>query len=337
MNVLTDPLPDAGLLCVEASAGTGKTHLLSTLAVRWVVERDDVHIADLLVVTYTVAAAAELRARIRDAARRGPRPAVRCGGQERRRATSRRSRALPTPRARSQRAERALAEFDTASISTIHGFAAAWLGDERGGVGPSEERRRQAVADVLSSAAFDPSTALFEAKSLSDADFDRVVRLALDNPDLGLTPRDGATADPGAIGAPRRRSTGRRAVRGAGSTRRGAHLRRPPDGPRRRHRRGRRAGPARAAARASASGLIDEFQDTDPAAVGDLRAALPRRRRTAPSSSSATRSRRSTASAAPTSRPTSRRSPPQPTRGTTGSASTSSTATSVPTASCSRR
>ena len=33
-HVLTDPLPGDGLLCVEASAGTGKTHLLSTLAAR---------------------------------------------------------------------------------------------------------------------------------------------------------------------------------------------------------------------------------------------------------------------------------------------------------------
>ncbi|HEV3212743.1 MAG TPA: UvrD-helicase domain-containing protein, partial [Acidimicrobiales bacterium] len=198
MSVLDRPLPETGLLCVEASAGTGKTHLLSTLAVRWVLEHDDVRIANLLVVTYTVAAAAELRARIRARLaevrdRLAPNAAATADPYLEHLATS-----PAAPRAR-ERAERALAEFDTASISTIHAFAAAWLGEERGGVGPSEERRRQAVADVLAAAAFDPSTALFDVRDLSDDAFDRVVKLALDNPDLRLTPLEGADAPPGAI------------------------------------------------------------------------------------------------------------------------------------------
>jgi superfamily I DNA/RNA helicase len=202
VNVLTDPLPDEGLLCVEASAGTGKTHLLSTLAVRWVVEREDVRIADLLVVTYTVAAAAELRARIRERlaeVRDRLSGGVVLGGDAYLEALARSGDA---PGAL-ERAQRALAEFDTASISTIHGFAAAWLGDERGGVGPSEERRRQAVADVLAASAFDPSSALFDVASLNDEAFDRVVRLVLDNPDLALTPREVAEADAGALSCSR--------------------------------------------------------------------------------------------------------------------------------------
>ena len=198
MNVLDDPLPTEGLLCVEASAGTGKTHLLSTLAVRWVVEREDVRIADLLVVTYTVAAAAELRARIRARLAEvrdrlsDAHAASTDAYLEALAASSDGPRAL-------ERAERALAEFDTASISTIHAFAAAWLGDERGGVGPSEERRRQAVADVLATSSFDPASALFDGRGLSDEGFDRVVKLALDNPDLRLTPLESADAAPGAV------------------------------------------------------------------------------------------------------------------------------------------
>ena len=127
MSALDGPLPHEGLLCVEASAGTGKTHLLSTLAVRWVVEREDVRIADLLIVTYTVAAAAELRDRVRTRLAQ-----VRdrlAGGAatadtylEALQASADRDGAL-------RRARRALAEFDTASISTIHAFAAAWIGD----------------------------------------------------------------------------------------------------------------------------------------------------------------------------------------------------------------
>jgi exodeoxyribonuclease V beta subunit len=266
VNVLTDPLPDEGLLCVEASAGTGKTHLLSTLAVRWVVEREDVRIADLLVVTYTVAAAAELRARIRERlaeVRDRLSGGVVLGDDAYLEALARSGDAAGAL----ERAQRALAEFDTASISTIHGFAAAWLGDERGGVGPSEERRRQAVADVLAASAFDPSSALFDEASLNDEAFDRVVRLALDNPDLALTPREVAKADAGALA---HRDAARRAV-GLFEAR------------------GRRDGVRtyadlltdlaaaiddddapvlRALRRRFRVGLIDEFQDTDPTQWG---------------------------------------------------------------------
>ena len=261
MSALDGPLPHEGLLCVEASAGTGKTHLLSTLAVRWVVEREDVRIADLLIVTYTVAAAAELRDRVRTRLAQ-----VRdrlAGGAatadtylEALQASADRDGAL-------RRARRALAEFDTASISTIHAFAAAWIGDERGGVGPSEQRRRQAVADVLGAAAFEPGSALFEGRDLRAERFDRVVGLALDHPDLVLAPRDGVDAEPAAFA---HRDAVRRAVELF-------------------HARGRRDGvrtyadlltdlaaaidaddaPVLRALRARYRvGLVDEFQDTDP-------------------------------------------------------------------------
>ncbi len=193
-----DPvLHDEGLLCVEASAGTGKTHLLSTLAVRWLVERDDVRIAELLVVTYTVVAAAELRGRIRerlaDVRDRLRREAA--GDDPFCEALAHRADARDVL----ARAERALAEFDTASISTIHGFAAAALGTTVGAVGPGEDRRRQAVADVLAVAAFDPATPMFDAPAVSDATFDSLVRLRLDNPDLDLAPHPGADAPPAAM------------------------------------------------------------------------------------------------------------------------------------------
>ena len=55
--------PLDGALLVEASAGTGKTHTLTTLAARLVVEARR-GIEDLLIVTFTVAATGELRTRI---------------------------------------------------------------------------------------------------------------------------------------------------------------------------------------------------------------------------------------------------------------------------------
>jgi len=57
------PLP-SGRLVIEASAGTGKTFALSTLATRFVAE-GGVAADELLVVTFTRAATSELRSRIR--------------------------------------------------------------------------------------------------------------------------------------------------------------------------------------------------------------------------------------------------------------------------------
>ena len=64
-NARPTPLaaPLDGRLLVEASAGTGKTYTLTTLAARLVVEAGH-RIENLLIVTFTVAATGELRTRI---------------------------------------------------------------------------------------------------------------------------------------------------------------------------------------------------------------------------------------------------------------------------------
>jgi exodeoxyribonuclease V beta subunit len=197
MNPVTDALPSHGLLCVEASAGTGKTHLLSTLAVRWLLERDDIRIADLLVVSYTVASAAELRGRIRarlaavrDRLVDGASP----GDDEYLESLA----SGPDAHVARTRAELALVEFDTATICTIHAFAAAALGESYGEVGTGEERRRQAVTDVLAVASFDDTSALFDAADVSLDAIDRLAQLGLENPDIRLAPLEGAAAEPGA-------------------------------------------------------------------------------------------------------------------------------------------
>ncbi|MBI3782194.1 MAG: exodeoxyribonuclease V subunit beta [Deltaproteobacteria bacterium] len=61
-----DPLavPLNGTVLIEASAGTGKTHTITTLFVRLLLERE-LNVEQILVVTYTNAATAELRTRIR--------------------------------------------------------------------------------------------------------------------------------------------------------------------------------------------------------------------------------------------------------------------------------
>lgn len=57
-------LPLDGRHLIEASAGTGKTHTIATLYVRLLLEKE-LSANQILVVTYTTAATAELRGRIR--------------------------------------------------------------------------------------------------------------------------------------------------------------------------------------------------------------------------------------------------------------------------------
>ncbi|MSO87647.1 MAG: hypothetical protein EXQ71_09015 [Acidimicrobiia bacterium] len=127
---LHDPLP-TGRLAIEASAGTGKTYALASLAARYVAE-EGIPIGELLVVTFTRTAAAELKDRVRarlvefadlldyteipeDLATDAVAAAVwdRDGSV----------RAL-----RSERVRAAITDFDSATITTIHGFAQQILG-----------------------------------------------------------------------------------------------------------------------------------------------------------------------------------------------------------------
>ncbi len=120
----TGSLPQMGRHLLEASAGTGKTFAIAALVTRLIAEQD-VTVDELLVVTFTRAAAAELRDRIRrrlsDAVRALQNPSLiveghdeihdvlaACGSGE--------------LKERRQRLARAVIDFDTATITTIHGF-----------------------------------------------------------------------------------------------------------------------------------------------------------------------------------------------------------------------
>lgn len=128
------PLP-SGRLAIEASAGTGKTFTLATLATRFIAE-EGVGAAEILVVTFTRAATIELRARIRDRLLQAQRYLALMEHSQ----SASRVAALLAPlneteqrilrhlgardlSLRRDRVERALAEFDAATIFTIHGFA----------------------------------------------------------------------------------------------------------------------------------------------------------------------------------------------------------------------
>ena len=130
------PLERTGTVLVEASAGTGKTHALTTLVARLVVEEGRV-IDEILVVTFTRAATAELKDRIRrtlKAARETVQAAMEQQGCE----TGAQARDLlerwtgPAGVDLGQSARRldaALQDIDRASVYTIHGFCQRVLGD----------------------------------------------------------------------------------------------------------------------------------------------------------------------------------------------------------------
>lgn len=125
-------LPLGGTHLIEASAGTGKTHTIASLYVRLLLEKG-LGVNEILVVTYTTAATAELRgrirARLRDAAARlasgRDEP---CGDETLDRLYCDRK-ALGQLTLDRRRLLLALYSFEEAAIFTIHGFCQRVLMD----------------------------------------------------------------------------------------------------------------------------------------------------------------------------------------------------------------
>ena len=197
---LAEPLP-RGKLAIQASAGTGKTYTLADLATRFIAE-GRASATELLIVTFTRAATDELRSRVRD----------RVVG-----AVAHLTSGHPAPDGDTlltllseqgdadqlARLERAVSEFDAATVTTIHGFAKQVLGALGVSAGADPDARlnadstrliKDACADTLIAAAVDGERAdllpsldrLFEATELLDG-----------RPDLDLVPLPGqAGAEP---------------------------------------------------------------------------------------------------------------------------------------------
>jgi exodeoxyribonuclease V beta subunit len=198
---LADPLPH-GKLAIQASAGTGKTYALADLATRFIAE-GRASASELLIVTFTRAATDELRSRVRDrmvlavehlAAGRPAPP-----GDELLALLAR-----PGHDDQLVRLQRAVSEFDAATVTTIHGFAKQVLGALGVTAGADPDARldadssaliRDTCADVLIAAAVEggPVDLLPGLDGLAEA-----TRLADGRPDLVLVP---AADQPGAAPA----------------------------------------------------------------------------------------------------------------------------------------
>src|SRR5690606_11487391 len=117
--------PFTGRSLIEASAGTGKTWTLTALYARLLLERE-LSVGQILVVTYTTAATAELRERIR--ARLAELLALYEGGESGDDFLNELHRRHPGEAAR-RRLLLAVHGFDEAAIFTIHGFCQRALQD----------------------------------------------------------------------------------------------------------------------------------------------------------------------------------------------------------------
>ncbi len=116
--------PLNGDLLIEASAGTGKTYALTTLVARLIVEAKR-SIDELLVVTFTISAAGELRDRVwktlHEARRALADPRADASTQARELTENWRGASIRRADA-TGRLTSALRDFDQANITTIHGF-----------------------------------------------------------------------------------------------------------------------------------------------------------------------------------------------------------------------
>jgi exodeoxyribonuclease V beta subunit len=128
---LAGPLPH-GVLLLEASAGTGKTYTIAALATRYVAA--GIPLGELLIVTFTNLATAELRVRVRERFA-GARDAIEAALAGEPPVDHDEVLALLVDgtdeelRTRHRHLVRALADFDAATITTIHGFCQEVLKD----------------------------------------------------------------------------------------------------------------------------------------------------------------------------------------------------------------
>ena len=166
---------------VEASAGTGKTFSIAALIAREVALHDDIRIAQILVTTFTKNAAAELRDRVRRRLVTLARELTESNGDagDAVYVLLRDADAAEVQR-RIRNLNRAVVEYDTATIATIHSICSkvlALAGEKAGR--PEEDRQARVIAEVVN------DVLVSEADTLPLLDEDRMrkaVKVAVAEP-----------------------------------------------------------------------------------------------------------------------------------------------------------
>jgi exodeoxyribonuclease V beta subunit len=207
---LVGELP-TGTTILEASAGTGKTYAIAGLVLRYVVEAG-IALPELLVVTFTRAATAELRDRVRrrlvtaaDHLSAVVAGAVPDHDDEVLHHLATSAAGPDELRVRRDRAATAVADFDAATISTIHGFCqqvlrsvglTADVDPDAELVADQSEFVHAVVDDLLVRAAVERGVSQIKRKDLLEI-ADRVAA----NPDARIVPDPAGTGGDGAGGA----------------------------------------------------------------------------------------------------------------------------------------
>ena len=126
---VSEPLPEGAAWLLEASAGTGKTYQIAGLVLRLVAEYG-LRIERILAITFTNAATAELRDRVRKRLSSAL-IALECGTADRGDGFVEHLLSLAQPSREQMTAHLriALRDFDLAAISTIHGFSQRMLSE----------------------------------------------------------------------------------------------------------------------------------------------------------------------------------------------------------------
>jgi exodeoxyribonuclease V beta subunit len=203
-------VPLEGTTLIEASAGTGKTHTIATLFVRLLIEHGH-KVSEILVVTYTRAATAELRQRIRQRVVEALDVFTRLNdGKAFEGKDAERHAALVTIAQRSlahgtfvrdkQRLVDAIRSFDLAAISTIHGFCQRMLKHSAFESGSDfdlelldDERTliTEVVEDYWVKTLYDAPDTLIERigdQKITAATLSALARRAASDPDLRVVP-----------------------------------------------------------------------------------------------------------------------------------------------------
>ncbi|CAN5827594.1 exodeoxyribonuclease V subunit beta [soil metagenome] len=272
----------AGRTIIEASAGTGKTHTVSS-TVTSLVAAEGVGLEQILVVTFTRAATAELRERVRSRMV-DTRRALGGAGEVDDHMRHLVAVDTPTGEVHHRRLTAALRRFDRAQIFTIHGFAQRLLASLGFASRLSPDLEPGSVDDLLvEHAAADLVVARFahghgNEEVLARRTLADIARAVLATPDATIVPDAGSVE-----GSVRNRvelahevvAEVRRRLRAAGAVtfddglaEVAAALADPGIGPAARQ----------LLARRYAVALVDESQDTDPTQWGVLRAVFDRSR-----------------------------------------------------------
>jgi exodeoxyribonuclease V beta subunit len=187
-----------GVTVLEASAGTGKTWTIAALAARYVAEGTP--LKEILLVTFTRMATGELRDRVRERLVMTEQALDRVlAGEEPADDPLVRLLAREDVQARHERLARALADFDAATVATIHGFCQEVLG----GLGIAADvdgEFVEDVADLRDEVVDDLYVRRFlreDRPAITREEAGRVARIAVDNPVAPIEPGDDAEGRPG--------------------------------------------------------------------------------------------------------------------------------------------